>query len=156
VVQAFVSALPDVTFLPTFMSASNDENVVQWQAEYTRMDGVFARRYAEYRATLGRPMPVWLYEAMPGDLPGDAYTFTWSSSYMPGSGNFSYDLEVAPDATFDPATLVVQQRGLRQAIAMVTVPPGTWYWRVVIRSDAQPDVDWQIPFDQYEPFTVAP
>ena len=101
-------------------------------------------------------MPVWLYEATPGPSPAAPVTFTWSPSFIPGGGALSYDLEVSRTTAFAPADLVVAQRGLRPAIAMVTVPPGAYSWRVIIRADAQPEVNWQVPFKPFASLTVGP
>jgi spore coat protein H len=146
VVGPFVTRLPDLNYLPTHGVAAAADRIAQWEDEYARLDGVIARRVAEYRYTLARPMPVLLYLPVPGASPRDAYAFTWSRSYLLHGGDFSYDFEVSRTYAFAPADLVIQERGLRQAIAMVTLAPGTYYWRVVVRSDNQPGENWMTPF----------
>jgi hypothetical protein len=146
-VKTRISLPPDLWNLPTFMTATDDQAIAQWESEYARLGGVIGRRYAEYRDVQMRPMPVWLYGAVPGATSTDPMTFTWSPSYSLQGIGISYDLEVSTTPAFAPSDLVVQERGLRPAIAMVHVPPGTYYWRVITRADQAPDVNWQVPFD---------
>jgi len=155
-VRAKIAMPPDLWNLPTFMTMSDAEAIAQWEVEYGRLGGVVGRRYAEFRAVMGRPMPIWLYTPVPPSRAGEPVVFSWSPSYHLQGGGFSYDLEVSATTAFAPGDLVVVQRGLRQAIAMVQVPPGTYYWRVITRADDNPAENWQEPFSRYQKIDVAP
>jgi len=157
VVGPFVTRLPDMNYLPTSGVAAAGDRIAQWEDEYARLEGVIDRRVADYRYTLARPMPVRLYLPAPGPSPRDAYTFTWSRSFLLQGRDWSYDFEVSRTFAFAPGDLIVRAPGLRQAIAMATVPPGTYYWRVVARSDNQPDENWMTPLGVgYGKFEVTP
>jgi spore coat protein H len=144
-VKPLISSPPDLWNLPVVNPTSAGDAVAQWETEYARLAGVIGRRYAEYRATVGRPMPIWLYQPVPPAAAGGPYAFSWSPSCVLGGGGLSYDLEVSSTADFAPESLVPAQRGLRQPIAMVTLPSGRYTWHVIIRAD-QPDMSWQVPF----------
>jgi spore coat protein H len=157
VVRPFISVSPDLDDLPTHLASGAADRVAQWEAEFARVaNGLFTRRYGDYRAAILRPMPVWLSMPDPPSAPGGPYTFTWSQSYMLTGGAFSYDLEISRTAAFAPGDLVVRQTGLRQAIAMITLAPGAYYYHVIIRADAQPDVNWQTQFGADQQLTVGP
>jgi len=146
VVGPFVTRLPDLNYLPTSGVAKPDDRIAEWDREYSRLEGVIFRRLAEYRDTLARPMPVRMYMPVLGEAPGDATTFTWARSHLLEGGDFSYDFELSRTYAFAPGDLINRQAGLRHAIALVTVPRGKYYWRVIVRSDHQPDVNWMTPF----------
>jgi len=156
VVRPFISMSPDLDHLPTYQATGAADRITQWETEFARVEyGLFTRRYNDYRAAIARPMPVWLSMPAPPAAPGGPYTFSWSASYSLLGVGFSYDLEISTTAAFAPADIVVRQTGLRQTIAMVTLPPGTYYYHVIIRSDDQPDVNWQTQFGADQQLTVG-
>lgn len=155
-VKARATVPPDLHRLPTSVAMTPDETIAQWEAEYARLGGVVGRRLADFHAAMGRPMPVWLYEPVPPVSAGQPFTFSWSPSFHLNGGAFTYELEISTTIAFAPGDLVLQQKGLRAAIAMVQVPPGSYYWRVIIRADDDPDNNWQTPFAFPKKLEVAP
>jgi hypothetical protein len=75
---------------------------------------------------------------------------------MLAGGSFSYDLEISLTPAFAPTDLIVRQTGLRSNVATAVLPPGQYYWHVIIRSDDQPDVNWQTQFGPDLALTAGP
>jgi len=157
VVRPFISVSPDLDNLPVYLATGAADRIAKWETEFARVgNGLFSRRYDDYRAALGRPMPVWLSAPTPPAAPGGPYTFTWTPSYLLAGGTFSYDLEVSLTPAFAPADIIVRQTGLRRTAATAVLPPGQLYYHLIIRSDDQPEVNWQTQFGPDQTLTVAP
>jgi spore coat protein H len=93
-------------------------------------------------------MPVFLAV----ELIGDNYRFAWDESYDLQGDALRYDFQVSRTPEFAAADIVTEQLSLTSTeffVPQSLLPAGSYYWRVTIRDQKDPAVNWQWPFDSY-------
>ncbi|MCG8420525.1 MAG: CotH kinase family protein [Proteobacteria bacterium] len=168
VVRAHVAREPDLYELPVPSGTTGSEAILAaFDTEYSRIGQTSGVFLAEYRATLNRPMPVWIEG--PYDIGGDQMEFHWSESVRltDNSDSITYHLQVHTDPEFPAAGLLVDRPDLTESRASFSaLPAGQYVARVTIHSSAAGT--WQLcanfhyddDTDDWEKgllrFTVAP
>ncbi len=122
--------------------------MAEWAGEFDRLPEELQFNETLYRQSLARPMPIFL--GTPQQTT-DAINFTWSESQQLEGNPVRYDFELSASPFFESDQILVQQLDLNQLSTQVTpIPePGPYYFRILIRSTADPRHAWQIPFTSY-------
>lgn len=145
-VESFVSMAPDFDHLPVM---DTDNRIAEFNSEYQRLLTVVGQNYTNYLSTLERPMPIFLGEVQEVD---DTYRFVWDESYDLQGDALRYDFQISRTPEFASADIVVQQLSLTNTETFqpkTLLPAGHYFWRVIIRDQKSPAVNWQEPFDVY-------
>ena len=139
VVRPYVSRSPDIDFNPTW----NEYSVAAFPRHV-------AGNHEALRTRFGLPMPPTMDDeprAVDGGL-----VFGWTPAHDPTGSTLRYDFQVGTAPVFRPEEAVLEATGLADAPGRVEyllengrLGPGTYYARVVARSDADPARWWQVP-----------
>lgn len=146
-VYDIITENPDLENLPTIVG-SNDpaQKIVEFDTEIDRLPGIPEESYQLFIDTLGRPMPVWLSDPATS---GNTTSFAWDESYDLQGDEITYDFQISTDPAFADANIVDESLGrTRNSIDVDGITAGTYYYRVIIRDDDDPDNNWQIAFDE--------
>jgi spore coat protein H len=147
-VAPFMVTEPDIEYLPGRPS-DPEEAAAEWEDELERITAAPTRFHGEYVDSLERPMPVHLGS----DPRATGVRFTWDWSFDLQHDGLTYDLQVSRTPSFGAADLIAVRNDLTDNEAEVLLPPGRYYWRVVIEDHKGPDT-WQAPYDPYEEVVV--
>lgn len=150
-VAARIGAPPDVWYLPGLSPSDSPADAVErWEAEVDRIGSTITRFLDELFAVHERPMPAFI-GASTTEAP---LVFRWDESFDLQGDAITYDLEIARDPGFGAAAIVLRQLDLVGDAAIVeALPPGAYFWRVIIR-DHKTDDSWQLPYDAYQQIVV--
>ncbi len=140
--------LQDPDFSNLRADASDPDDVIdEWENELDRLPGIIEESYDIFIASLQRPMPIFL-TAPTQD--GDQMFFTWDESYDFQGDSLTYDFEVSNDPGFADENIVYESLGRTGTSITIDAPAaGTYYYRVTVRDSADPDNNWQLPFDTF-------
>ncbi len=140
--DAFAARMPDSINLRMTLEQRNDV--------LANMAGDVELGYQNYLASLKKPMP--FYMGTP-ESDGTTLTLSWDPSYDFGDGLLHYDVQVATDWTFNPDTIIFENRDQLHLSATLPLPKaGTYFWRVTVRNDQG---ETQVAFDQVVTATRA-
>jgi spore coat protein H len=151
VVLPFIAAMPDLDNLP---GVHGDDPLPQtgidlWEGELARITSTVSRFTAEYTAVLERPMPVFVGD----DIDPTSVELRWNRSFDLQEDPLTYDLQVSTTPSFQPGALLVDIQDTTEDEAYVQLPPGTYFWRVIIEDHKTAD-SWQEASDPYRQITV--
>jgi len=140
-----VTSEPDLSTLDTV--ASEEADVIdEVDGEIDRLAGVIEEAYQTFLLSVQRPMPVWL--GTPTSSGGET-SFNWDESYDFQGDNITYDFQVSTDSAFADEDIVSESLNRTSNTITIDSPAaGTYYYRVTIRDDDDPDNNWQYPFDE--------
>lgn len=135
VVSRMVSKSPDLINLETDMKGfSNQVNRILTMPDVN---------YQQYRASLEKPMPVYLWYSA---QEGTRSVFQWESSYDLQNDAITYDFMISKKPDLSKPLYVQNNLNMTEA-KVPLLGKGTYYWGVVIK-DAKGNT--MIPFDTYE------
>ncbi len=132
VIEAWVSAAPDVANLPaSTATASTNQRVQEWNAEVQRLSTVIEGNYNAFIARLEKPMPFF----QSATTSAGQLVLGWEPSVDLQGDAVSYTVQVAsqPDlASVSSTNLKVNQTGLTiTSVSVPALPAGTYYMKVV-------------------------
>ncbi len=149
VVRQFVERSPDLDRLPALDDDTEQTKLAEFEVEANRMQSVIEQSYQNFLNTLERPMPIYM-AAVPLDADMD---FRWDPSFDLQGDGLTYDFAVATSASFEAPTIVASSNGLIDTtslkVPLANLPAGTYYYRVIVRDDRNPSVNFQVAFDTY-------
>jgi hypothetical protein len=144
-VADFVTRMPDLAHLPARPRTPEGAQVA-WEEEVDRIASTVSRFRAEYETVIERPMPAH----MAAKAEVSPLRFRWDHSFDLQDDPITYDLQIATTPLFEPGEVLVDQRDLAHRETTVpSLPPGTYYWRVIIRDHKTAD-SWQLPYQPYK------
>jgi spore coat protein H len=140
-VMGAINKTPDLSRLPTHDS----DKMAAWNTEVDRLLTIVAQEKVRFHDTLARPMPFFLGTPLVGEA---SVMFNWDRAVDVHGDTVSYDLQIS--TTPDFASLTVEQTGIAGTVMLLpqTLPPGTYYWRVIARDSVDPTNNWQVAFDE--------
>lgn len=143
-----ISSTPDIDY--TYIDGnSNSERVETYNRMYSNLVNLVDDSYQLFSEHLGDPMAYWLYGSYV-DSDG-LLTLTWSPSESLTGAQIKYDLEISTSSSFEPETIIKTALQLEEPRYKVrwTDPTGNYYYRVVARDVAAPEVNFQFPSSAY-------
>lgn len=145
----FISSSPDIDHLPGHYGGPVQHAVDTWTTETNRIMSTTSRFAAEYQAVVERPMPVHVAAEHEAD---GRTELEWKRSFDVQGDPLTYDVQVATAPTFAPGELLLDVQDTAEDEWLVALPPGTYYWRLIIEDHKTAD-SWQYAYDPY--FTVV-
>lgn len=144
-IRPLILEKPDLLNLPTL----NYETAAdEFDQELARLPAQIEVNYQRFIRSLAFPMPVFL-----GDLTWaqDQFSVAWSPSYDLQGDSLTYDFALSTTPDFAPDTIKFEKKTLSttKITAPLTLPTGKYYYRVIIRDQSNPEVNWQTAFDNY-------
>ena len=140
IVRKHISVLPDIAYLPTPGGYTPEDKLASFELEYARIPDLSERYREELFTSLEWPMPVWMSCTQVAD---EQVSFRWTESFDLQGDAITYDLQVSTSPTFEEGTMVEQRLGLEERRGVIDLPAGTYFARVLVRDQVNPDEHWQ-------------
>lgn len=137
------TASPDIDY--TYIDGNTDaERTVTYNRLYNAVENVVDESYQLFLERLGDPMGFKLNSPIL-DIDG-LLNFTWSVSESLTGAEIKYDLEISSSSAFDESSEIIKINELSDNKYKLRWdnPEGTYYYRVIARDTAAPEVNLQI------------
>ena len=146
IVFDLITASPDLEELQALDDDTTDGIIAELTGEIDRLSAIPEESYQTFITALQRPMPIYLNDAVVGD---GTVNCSWEESYDLQGDDITYDLTISTDPNFAAGDIVYEDDTSSTSVDITTLTSGTYYYRVIIRDDADPDTNWQMPFSYY-------
>lgn len=141
VVSRYVSQYPD--------SVSIGVTMENFAKEYNRLPELPQENYERYKASLEKPMPVYMWTQ---ERREENDVFGWDLSFDAQDETIYYDFYLDEDPAMS-SPIIVQKFLKDNEIAVPALRPGTYYWKLVIRDASGNEMT---PFDTYKDLSGKP
>ncbi len=150
VIREFIIQPPDTHRLPLSTEVSGDPmaSLAEWESEYDRITTEIVFNHNLYQTANLRPMPVHLDRPQIED---EEIEFEWNLSHDLQGDPITYDLQVSTSPSFSESSIILEIPGLttNEYTHSNSLPSGDYFFRVLMRDTADPEVNWQAPFRSY-------